>query len=103
LARAIASFILSEPRLQLLPRGGLNREDRDPIEHVYIVALFRAQDDALNANLVRNINATRKIYVSGTSWDGKPAARFAISNWQVDIERDMGLIKKVLLDVLQNS
>jgi hypothetical protein len=62
--------------------------------------LFRAADDEVNEQMVARINATRRIYVSGTQWDGRPAARFAISNWQIDVERDLKLIKTVLWDVL---
>jgi glutamate/tyrosine decarboxylase-like PLP-dependent enzyme len=102
LARAIARFILSEPRLQLLPEKR-RAEHYDPIKEIYIVVLFRAKEKAVNTNLVQQINATREIYVSGTLWDNQPAARFAVSNWQVDIERDIALIKKVLLAVLQSS
>lgn len=65
-----------------------------------MVVLFRATDDTLNKELVQRINATRKIFVTGTKWDGQPAARFAVSNWQVDVERDLALIKSVLMDVL---
>ena len=62
--------------------------------------LFRARDAEINAELVQRINATRKIYVSGTQWDGLPAARFAVATWMVDVERDLKLIQEVLHDVL---
>lgn len=102
LARAIARFVLSEPRLQLLPEKR-RAEHYDPINEIYIVVLFRAKQEAVNTHLVQRINATREIYVSGTIWDNQPAARFAVANWQVDVERDIALIKKVLLAVLQSS
>jgi glutamate/tyrosine decarboxylase-like PLP-dependent enzyme len=102
LARAIARFVLSEPRLQLLPEKRC-AEHYDPINEIYIVVLFRAKQEAVNTHLVQQINATREIYVSGTLWDNQPAARFAVANWQVDVERDIALIKKVLLAVLQSS
>ncbi|EME40219.1 hypothetical protein DOTSEDRAFT_137916 [Dothistroma septosporum NZE10] len=101
LARCIAQFIISEPRFELLPRypPSFNKIREQGLSRIYIVVLFRATDDALNVELVQKINATRKIYVSGTQWDGQPAARFAVSNWQVDVERDMALIKQILRGV----
>ena len=66
------------------------------MENIYIIALFRARDEALNAELVQRINSTRRIYVSGTQWDGRPAARFAVASWMVDVKRDLALVKEVL-------
>lgn len=94
LARAIASFIRGSPDLELLPEG--IREDE-----IYVIVLFRAKDAKLNAELVARINATRKIYVSGTQWASQPAARFAIANWMVKVERDINLIKDVLQEVVR--
>lgn len=96
LARAIAHFILHEPRLQLLPTRRDSDTDEDLLGRIYIVVLFRATDDQLNRDLVRRVNATRRIYVSGTAWEGKPAARFAVANWQVDVERDLARVRDVL-------
>ena len=72
LARQIAAWIDEHPAYELLPQGS------DP-DAVFIVVLFRALKDNQNADLVARINATRQIFVSGTSWQGKPAARFAVS------------------------
>jgi hypothetical protein len=52
---------------------------------------------------VKSINATRKMYVSGTKWDGKPACRIAVSTWKVDVERDLELVTGVLEEVLKGS
>jgi hypothetical protein len=71
----------------------------DILESIYIIVLFRAKDEKLNEQLVAKIKASRKIYVSGTSWDGRPACRFAVSNWMVDVGRDLPIVKQVLLDV----
>lgn len=102
LARAIATFIQSEPALELLPRfpPSFRRVKEQWLNRIYIVVLFRASNDEVNATLVEKINATRRIYVSGTVWDGRPAAKFAVSNWQVDVEKDMRLIKEILWQVL---
>ncbi|KAI5361110.1 Putative pyridoxal phosphate-dependent decarboxylase, pyridoxal phosphate-dependent transferase [Septoria linicola] len=102
LARGIATFIQSEPALELLPRfpPSFRRVKEGWLNRIYIIVLFRAANDTENETLVQKINATRRIYVSGTVWDGRPAARFAVSNWQVDVERDLRLIKEVLWQVL---
>ncbi|KAK4497000.1 hypothetical protein PRZ48_011449 [Zasmidium cellare] len=105
LSRAIANFISQTPGYELLPRlpPSFDKPKEQGLSRIYMVVLFRATDDSLNRELVKRINATRKIFVSGTQWDGQPAARFAVSNWQVDVERDLELIKSVLTEVLSGS
>lgn len=96
LARRIATFISTEcPHLELLPKG-LHKGE---MESVYICVLFRANDDALNDVLTKRIRASGKVYGSGTKWEGKPATRFAVAKWDVDVERDFGIVKDVLESV----
>lgn len=100
LTREIASLVAQSEAFELLPRSstpGQSFEKR--LESIFVIAIFRAQDDQLNAELVQRINSTRKIYVSGTQWEGRPAARFAVANWHVDVEPDLALIKEVLTEV----
>ena len=94
LARSIARHMSDHADFELLPQGC----DESSI---YIIVLFRAKDEKLNEVLVQRINASRKIYVSGTQWEGKPAARFAVANWQADAEREMPAIEQVLESVLR--
>ncbi|KAK3072711.1 hypothetical protein LTR53_006332 [Teratosphaeriaceae sp. CCFEE 6253] len=95
LARGIARHMLHSDAYDLLPRStSENVEDR--LQNIYIIVLFRAKDDQLNTSLVERINATRDIHVSPTQWDGQGAVRIAIANWQVDVERDLQLVKRVL-------
>jgi hypothetical protein len=49
--------------------------------------------------LTAKINKTSRMFVSGSSWQGKTATRIAISNWRVDVERDVTLITDVLTQV----
>ncbi|CZT15326.1 related to L-2,4-diaminobutyrate decarboxylase [Ramularia collo-cygni] len=102
LARCIAEFIANTPSFQLLPQSppSFAKVKEQGIARIYNIVLFRATDPEINKELVQRVNATRKIFISGTQWDGQPAARFAISNWQVDVDRDMALIKEVLLSVV---
>jgi hypothetical protein len=65
--------------------------------------LFSAKDDALNQGLTSTINATSRIYVSGTSWQGRSACRIAISNWRVDVERDFAIVADVLESVAKGQ
>lgn len=95
LARAVAGFVRDSEHYEWLPS-----EDA-PLEDTYIVVLFRARDDGLNEVLVDRINSTGKMFVSGTMWDGKKAARIAVANWRVDVERDAAIIKDVLTAVAE--
>jgi glutamate/tyrosine decarboxylase-like PLP-dependent enzyme len=92
LARLIAASIHAHPAFALLPFPSRPLDSRD----IGIIVLFRALDDQINNTLVKRINHSGRICVSGTAWEGRPAARFAISTWKVDEERDMLVIKEVL-------
>ncbi|KAF8853079.1 PLP-dependent transferase [Acephala macrosclerotiorum] len=101
LARRIATFLHVNENFELLPKSSLSPED--VIAGTHIIVIFRAKDETINAELVRRINATRKMYVSGTKWDGKPACRIAVSTWRVDVERDSKLVQEVLESVLEKN
>ena len=97
LARAVAEYVHASDAFHLLPdaSGSVN-----VAENIFIIVLFRAKDAGLNTELVGRINASSKIYVSGTRWDCQPASRMAISNWQANAERDLAIIKQVLESVV---
>ena len=101
LSRGIAEYILENDSFELLPRFEGTMEAA--IKNVYIIVLFRAKDEELNKQLVNKIKAGKRIYVSGTSWEGKPACRFAVSNWMVDVDRDLPVIKQVLQDIARDQ
>lgn len=100
LARGIAEFIFDSDDYELLPIFDASREEI--LANIFIIVLFKAKDDALNQGLVDKIKDTRRIYVSGTSWNGEPACRFAVSNWMADKSRDLPVIKEVLTGVARN-
>lgn len=102
LSRGVAEFLANSPHFEMLPRSppSFAKVKEQGVARIYNIVLFRAKDDAVNEQLVQRVNATRQIFISATQWDGQPAARFAISNWQVDVDRDMALIKDVLLSVV---
>jgi glutamate/tyrosine decarboxylase-like PLP-dependent enzyme len=99
LSRGIARYIIESEEYELLPR--IEGPTEEILSSIYIIVLFRAKDETLNKQLVEKIKASRKVYVSGTAWNGEPACRFAVSNWQVDVSRDLPLIKEVLNEVVE--
>jgi glutamate/tyrosine decarboxylase-like PLP-dependent enzyme len=97
LARDVAERISKLDFLQLAP-ASLHQQGCD-LSSIYMIVMFRAKDDSLNKELVQRINANRKIYVSPTLWDGAPATRIAVSNWQASAERDGPFIEGALREV----
>jgi len=99
-ARAVAAYIHEHPAYELLPES---LDCRDRIDQdIFIVVLFKAKDASLNMDLVRRINSSAKMYVSGTKWHGQPASRIAVANWQVDPTRDLILVKMILEAILRD-
>lgn len=97
LSRLVACFIRDEcPELELLPKDWYSKS----LEGMFMCVLFRARDEGLNAVLKEKINATRRVYASGTSWEGKPAVRFAVAKWDVDVKADLEVVKGVLRNAL---
>ena len=94
-ARAVAKFVEEHATYELLPRPVSDSYEK----RIFIIVLFRAVDEALNRELVKRINASFRMYVSGTTWHGEPACRIAVSNWQVEIERDLEIVREVLEQV----
>jgi glutamate/tyrosine decarboxylase-like PLP-dependent enzyme len=96
LARKIVGWVFDHPAYGVLPEAS-NKEDL--LDKTYMSVLFSAKNDELNQRLASTINATSRIYVSGTSWQGRSACRIAISNWRVDVERDFAIVTGVLESV----
>ncbi|KAG9239649.1 pyridoxal phosphate-dependent transferase [Amylocarpus encephaloides] len=125
LARAVSAFIDTHPSYELLaqtpspappshpsyyhhlsltspqPTGTNTPIERPPYEDTHVVVIFRAKDERVNRRLVESINGGRKIYVSGTQWQGRKACRIAISTWKVDVGRDLELMRRVLGEVVK--
>ena len=98
-ARAVAGYFFDHADFELLPKDFFS--DRVSIEqNIFVIVLFKAKDKALNEVLVKRINASSKMYVSGTMWDDCPASRIAVSNWQVDPDRDLKIVRTVLENVI---
>lgn len=98
-ARAVAGYLFNHADFELLPKDVFS--DRVSIEqNIFVIVLFKAKDRALNEVLVKRINASSKMYVSRTMWDDCPASRIAVSNWQVDPDRDFKIVRAVLENVV---
>lgn len=97
LSRRLANFLRESPYYELLAA------ESGDVEEVFIIVLFRAKDGKLNNELVAKINATRQLYVSGTSWMGEKAVRVAVSNWMVDIEREVRVVTALLNAVAEGK
>lgn len=97
LARGIARFIDAHGAYELLPPSTERLEER--LQGVFVIVLFWAKGEGLNGDLVRRINGTGRVYVSGTVLEGRRACRFAVANWGVDVERDLGIVRGVLEEV----
>lgn len=95
LAREIAKFVRDSEYYEWLP------DEKADIEETFMIVLFRAKDERLNEKLVSEINGTRDMYVSGTSWRGARAVRIAVASWRVDVERDVRVVKDILTAVAQ--
>lgn len=100
LARRTAAYLFTHLDFELLPESISQLSDiqRD----VFVIVLFRAKEDDLNDSLVRRINQTSRIHISGTTWKGRPASRIAVSNWQADPDQDLKTIQSVLEGVLRD-
>lgn len=101
LARRIAAFLWDHQAYEILPAAYSSKDTM--LENIYMVVMFRAKDTAFNELLVQVVKDTGKIYISPTAFEGKPASRIAVSNWQVDVEKDFELVKEVLDQVHQTS
>lgn len=97
LARAIAAYIAHSPAYELLPDPTATHHD------IGIIVLFRAVRPDLNHALVAKINASKRVYVSGTMWRAQPACRIAVSTWKVNVERDLAVLKSLLEDVAREA
>ncbi|KAH8427579.1 pyridoxal phosphate-dependent decarboxylase family protein [Aspergillus melleus] len=100
LARELSAWLLDHPEYNILPETS-SREAQ--LDQTFMIVLFSAKQDDLNQNLASRINATSKMFVSGTSWQGRPACRIAISNWRTDEQRDFELVTGVLDEVARQA
>lgn len=117
-ARQVADFLRQHPAYDVLtPEPSSSRARSDPFSYrVYTVVLFapsalaptryrtstRENPDPA-ATFLAAINASREMFVTGTSWRGRKAVRIAVSNWMTHESRDLDIVKRVLDRVMNES
>ena len=69
-ARQFADEIITLPGVELLNNVVLNQ------------VLFRFDTDEQTDDVLRAVQAAGRIWLSGTTWDGRRAIRVSVSNWQ---------------------
>ena len=60
--------------------------------------LFRFADDARTEAVLAGVQAGGEAWLSGTTWDGRPAIRISVSNWQTsedDVERTLAAFREL--------
>jgi glutamate/tyrosine decarboxylase-like PLP-dependent enzyme len=60
--------------------------------------LFRFSDDARTEAVLAGVQASGEAWMSGTVWDGRPAIRISVSNWQTtedDVERTLAAFREL--------
>jgi glutamate/tyrosine decarboxylase-like PLP-dependent enzyme len=79
-ARRFAEQIGAEPGVELLNDVVLNQ------------VLFRFEDDARTDEVLAHVQASGRVWLSGTIWEGRKAIRVSVSNWQTgDEEVDLAV------------
>ena len=73
-AQLFAERIVSLPGVELLNDVVLNQ------------VLFRFADDAETDHVLRRVQDSGEVWMSGTTWDGRRAIRISVSNWQTTAE-----------------
>jgi len=61
--------------------------------------LFRFPDDARTEAALAAVQASGEAWMSGTVWDGRPAIRISVSNWQTsddDVERTLAAFRELV-------
>jgi glutamate/tyrosine decarboxylase-like PLP-dependent enzyme len=77
-ARRFAAAVEQLPGCEVLNEVVLNQ------------VLFRFEDDETTSTALAAVQASGEAWMSGTSWDGRQAIRFSVSNWRTtedDVDR----------------
>lgn len=90
-ARALGAWIAAQPQLQLLAPVRLN-----------CVCFTVKEKPEASGQLLQQINATGKLFMTPTKLDGVPGMRAALVNWRTSDE-DIEIAKQVILEALRTS
>jgi glutamate/tyrosine decarboxylase-like PLP-dependent enzyme len=61
-----------------------------------------AEHDSFTNTVIEKINASGKLFVGGTNWNGKRCMRISVCGWQTD-EKDVSISIKSVHEVLNNT
>ena len=61
-----------------------------------------AEHDSFTDTVIEKINASGKLFVGGTNWNGKRCMRISVCGWQTD-EEDVSISLKAVEEVLNNA
>jgi glutamate/tyrosine decarboxylase-like PLP-dependent enzyme len=78
-------------RLEVMGAEVLNSVDLNQV-------LFRFPDDARTEAVLAAVQGSGEAWMSGTVWDGRPAIRISVSNWQTsddDVERTLAAFREL--------
>ncbi|WVQ79331.1 hypothetical protein IAT38_001428 [Cryptococcus sp. DSM 104549] len=106
-ARRVAEYIAASPHYELLNPTPTSPTSTTPTaiipSNIVLFAPsssspFPPTDPLASTRLVKAINSSRKMYVSGTKWRGVGAVRMAVSNWRTGVEGegDWEVVRDVL-------
>jgi glutamate/tyrosine decarboxylase-like PLP-dependent enzyme len=73
-AAAFAEQVAELPKVELLNEVVLNQ------------VLFRFESDERTDEVLRRVQESGRVWMSGTTWDGRKAIRLSVSNWQTGDE-----------------
>lgn len=109
-AQRVAAFVAADERYTLLNASpGWEPGSSTPIIPLNIVLFCGAPESKFEPGegtsdgaprLTAAINATRRMYVTGTKWRGTGAVRLAVSNWRTGRDdKDWDVVERVLDEV----
>ena len=104
-ARRVAGWMRADGRLEVLTPEEGKGEGEFRLLNVVLFApgpgapgRFQGADGA--SRFREEVNATKRMHVTGTVWNGRGANRLAVSNWGTQWERDGQIVVHVLEAVL---
>ncbi|KAF2862139.1 PLP-dependent transferase [Piedraia hortae CBS 480.64] len=79
-------------------------DEEEYVRETFMIVCFRFRDEGEDSRLgrfVEIVNGLSRVFVGRTVWGGRPAVRIAVANWQVDPEKDVGVVMEALREGLE--
>lgn len=101
-ARDLAAWIDKQPNMELMNGDRYRTTPFNIVCFRYIGAEGNdEQTDTLNVRAVEAIQQSGRVFVSGTTWNGRAAIRAAFVNWSTTLD-DVAVLKEVLGEIGSN-